>query len=135
METKLPSIGLTTVAAVLPIGLDKLYLSGYYPKSNYKTLFIVQLLLSITVFGLFITLPWASISVFFLLITGLFAIFAKSTNITNFLYPGVEFSTVTGMDKVIICILTLLIIIIPLIKYIKKPKTDETLKNKENGTL
>ena len=120
METNLPSIGLTAVSAVLPIGLDKLYLSGYYPNSNYKTLFIVQLILSITVVGLLITIPWSSISVFFLLLTGLFAIFSSSPKITNFLYPGVEFSSVTGMDKTIIFIMTLIVIVIPLIKYMTK---------------
>jgi TM2 domain-containing membrane protein YozV len=84
-----PSKGVAALLSFFlgPLGVDKFYVGA-------TTLGIIQLILTITIFGMFISGPWAMLSTLALVI----AILAGGV---PFLYPKVNWAPVTKSDKTI----------------------------------
>jgi hypothetical protein len=90
----LPSKGIAAALAAFPLtgvlGIDKLYSGTTRP-------WWIQLVLSLTIIGLFISGPWAIVSWIVLV----FAILYGSNKAHSTLYPGVEWAPISSGDKTI----------------------------------
>lgn len=78
-------------------GADKFYVGRY-------DLGILQIILTITVFGLFINIPWVALCSISLFI----AIFLGGV---PFMYPGIQWADISNRDKIIAVVLLVLMII------------------------
>jgi hypothetical protein len=89
MSTDPKSKGTALILAGLfgPLGIDKFYVGA-------PVVGIIQLLLTLTVIGLFISLPWAFLSVLTIVLLILFGT-------ATFLYPNVNWLPTTQSDKTI----------------------------------
>lgn len=67
---------------------------GHYWYTGLTTLALLQTILSLTIIGIFITLPISYLSAFILILSILFGI-------SNFMYPGVKFHPTTSLDRYI----------------------------------
>ena len=122
----LPSKGIAAALAAFPLtgifGIDKYY-------SGTTRSWWIQLALSLTIIGLFISGPWAFISWIVLVI----AILYGSNAVHSSLYPGVKWAPISNGDKTIAYIiigLWLLSIISSL--FIKNNPRKESYKEKCN---
>lgn len=111
------SKGVAAILAALPvigwIGGDKYYVGA-------TGLGIAQTVLTLTIFGLLVTMPWAWLSAFALVLSILFGI-------APFLYPDVKWLPTTKADKIIgwvIVGLYVIGIIIGMIRSMKSQKDD-----------
>lgn len=121
------SQGIALLLASLPVlgifGADKFYL-GLYTQG------IIMVILTITILGLFITIPWASLCSLFLVISILWG--GKP-----YLYPStVEWAPIKKTDKIIAWIvvgLTVLSMIVNIV-YINSATTSKTEEDKQIPT-
>jgi hypothetical protein len=90
----LPSKGIAAALAAFPftgiLGIDKYYSGTSRP-------WWIQLVLSLTIIGLFISGPWAIVSWIVLV----FAILYGSNKVHSTLYPGVKWAPISSGDKTI----------------------------------
>jgi len=101
------------------LGVDKFYVGRY-------DLGILQLILSLTLIGLFISAPWALLCTVSLLIAILYGGLP-------FMYPGVEWAPLTQTDKKIAWVLFIIIILATIIQsFIKYKKSGSDNSNVVN---
>lgn len=112
-----PSKGVAAILAALlgPLGADKFYVGA-------TGLGILQLILTITIIGLFISVPWAWLSALALVMAILFGGLP-------FLYPKVNWAPTTQTDRTIAWIIVglyVLGLVVGIISSLRKPAKKES---------
>jgi len=113
-----PRLGIAALLAAFPLtgplGIDKYYVGA-------TKIGIIQTVLTLTIIGLFATVPWAAVSTLALVV----AIFAGGM---PFLYPGVVWAPVQTFDKAAAGIIIGLVVLSAIVAAVspkkEKKKTD-----------
>ena len=119
-STVLPSKGIALLLSSFGglVGADKFYVGaiGYG---------VLQLVLTLTVVGMAISIPWMTISNFVLVISILFGV-------GPMLYPTVEWAPVSSTDKIVAWIVVGIFVLGTIIKTVKSSLQENFKKNKKS---
>jgi TM2 domain-containing membrane protein YozV len=107
-EQKSAGTALILASLLGPFGVDKFYVGA-------TTLGVIQLVLTLSVIGGIISLPWALLSILTLL---LFILNGSDT----FLYPNVNWKEISESDTVIAWIVFTVLVLCILLNFLIKPK-------------